>query len=53
MALVNKVMNLRIPYDAGKFFSSGITGSFSRRAQLHEVLIITIIIIIIIIIINC
>jgi hypothetical protein len=30
-ALVNMVMNLRVPYNAGKFLSS-----FSRRAQLHE-----------------
>jgi hypothetical protein len=28
---VNMVMNLRVPYNAGKFLSS-----FSRRAQLHE-----------------
>jgi hypothetical protein len=31
-ALMNMVMNLRVPYNAGKFLS----GSFSRRAQLHE-----------------
>jgi hypothetical protein len=36
-ALVNKVMNLRVPYNAGKFLSSCTTGGFSRRAQLHEV----------------
>jgi hypothetical protein len=35
-ALVNTVMNLRIPYNAGKFFSSCTIGGFSRRAQLHE-----------------
>jgi hypothetical protein len=32
-ALVNTVMNLRIPKNAGKFLSSCIIGSFSRRAQ--------------------
>jgi hypothetical protein len=35
-ALVNMVMNLRVPYNAGKFFSGCTIGSFSRRAQLHE-----------------
>jgi hypothetical protein len=35
-ALVNTVMNLRVPYNAGKFLSSCTIGSFSRRAQLHE-----------------
>jgi hypothetical protein len=35
-ALVNTVMKLRIPYNAGKFSSSCTIGSFSRRAQLHE-----------------
>jgi hypothetical protein len=35
-ALVNTVMNLRVPYNAGKFLSSCTSGSFSRRAQLHE-----------------
>jgi hypothetical protein len=35
-ALVNTVMNLRVPYNAGKFLSSCTTGSFSRRAQLHK-----------------
>jgi hypothetical protein len=34
--LVNTVMNLRVPYNAGKFLSSCTTGGFSRRAQLHE-----------------
>jgi hypothetical protein len=33
-ALVNTVMNLRIPQNAGKFLSGCTTGSFSRRAQL-------------------
>jgi hypothetical protein len=35
-ALVNTVMNLRIPKNAGKFLSRCIIGCFSRRAQLHE-----------------
>jgi hypothetical protein len=35
-ALVNAVMNLRLPYNTGKFLSSCTIGSFSRRAQLHE-----------------
>jgi hypothetical protein len=34
-ALVNAVMNLRFPYNVGKFLSSCATGGFSRRAQLH------------------
>jgi hypothetical protein len=32
-ALVNAVMNLRVPLNAGKFSSSFTIGSFSRRAQ--------------------
>jgi hypothetical protein len=36
-ALVNTVMNLRVPQNVGKFLSSFTTGGFSRRAQLHEV----------------
>jgi hypothetical protein len=36
-ALVNTVMNLRVPYNVGKFLISCTTGGFSRRAQLHEV----------------
>jgi hypothetical protein len=36
-ALVNTVMNLRVPYNARKFLSSCTIGSFSRSAQLHEV----------------
>jgi hypothetical protein len=36
-ALVNTVMNLRVPLIAGKFLSGCTTGGFSRRAQLHEV----------------
>jgi hypothetical protein len=35
-ALVNAVMNLRVPYNAGKFLSGCTIGSFSRRTQLHE-----------------
>jgi hypothetical protein len=35
-ALVNAVMNIRVPYNAGKFLSDCTIGSFSRRAQLHE-----------------
>jgi hypothetical protein len=35
-ALVNRVMNLRLPKNAGKFLSSCTTGGFSIRAQLHE-----------------
>jgi hypothetical protein len=35
-ALVNTVMNLRVPENTGKFLSSCTVGSFSRRAQLHE-----------------
>jgi hypothetical protein len=33
-ALLNTVMNLRVPYNAGKFLSGCTIGSFSRRAQL-------------------
>jgi hypothetical protein len=36
-ALQNTVMNLRVPYNVGKFLSSCVTGGFSIRAQLHEV----------------
>jgi hypothetical protein len=35
-AVVNTVMNLRGPLNAGKFSSSCTIGGFSRRAQLHE-----------------
>jgi hypothetical protein len=35
-ALVNTVMNLQVPSNAGKFLSSCTIGGFSRRAQLHE-----------------
>jgi hypothetical protein len=33
-ALVNMVMNLRVPYTAEKFLSTYTIGTFSRRAQL-------------------
>jgi hypothetical protein len=36
-ALVNTVMSLRVPYNFGKFLSSGATGGFSRRTQSREV----------------
>jgi hypothetical protein len=35
-ALVNTVMNLRIPVNVENFLSGCIIGSFSRRAQFHE-----------------
>jgi hypothetical protein len=35
-ALMNAVMNLQVPQNAGKFLSDCTIGSFSRRAQLHE-----------------
>jgi hypothetical protein len=35
-ALVNTVMNLRLPLNAGKLFCNFIIGGFSRRARLHE-----------------
>jgi hypothetical protein len=35
-ALVYAVMNLRVPYNAGKYLSGCTIGGFSRRAQLHE-----------------
>jgi hypothetical protein len=36
-ALVKTIMNLRVPENSGKFLSSCTICSFSRRAQLHEV----------------
>jgi hypothetical protein len=36
-ALVNTIMHLRVPQNAGKFLSGCAIGSFSRRAQFHEV----------------
>jgi hypothetical protein len=36
-ALMNTVMNLRIPYNVGKFLSSCTMGGFSRRAQLLKI----------------
>jgi hypothetical protein len=35
-ALVNTVMNLWVPWNAGKFLSSCTIGGFSRRAQLDK-----------------
>jgi hypothetical protein len=35
-ALVNAVMRLPVPKNAGKFWSGCTIGGFSRRAQLHE-----------------
>jgi hypothetical protein len=35
-ALVNTVLNLRVPYNAVKFLNGCTTGGFSRRAQLRE-----------------
>jgi hypothetical protein len=36
-ALVNTVMNLRVPINVGKFLSVCATGGFSRSTQLHGV----------------
>jgi hypothetical protein len=36
-ALVNTVMNLRVPLNVGKFLSCCTTGGFSIRAQFREV----------------
>jgi hypothetical protein len=35
-ALVNMVLNIRVPYNAVKFLSSCTAGGYSRRAYLHE-----------------
>jgi hypothetical protein len=35
-ALVNTILNLRVPYNAGKFLSGCTIGGSSRRAQLRE-----------------
>jgi hypothetical protein len=35
-ALVNTVMYLRVPQNAGKFLSGYTIGRFSRRAQLRK-----------------
>jgi hypothetical protein len=35
-ALVNTVMNFRVPQNAGKFLSGCTTGGFSRRARLRK-----------------
>jgi hypothetical protein len=37
-ALVNTVMNLRVPRNIGKFLSRCTTGGFSGRAPLHELM---------------
>jgi hypothetical protein len=39
-AAVNTAMNLQVPQNAGKFLSSCTTGGFSRRTQLHEVILV-------------
>jgi hypothetical protein len=36
-ALVNTVMNFRVPCNAGKFLSSYTTGCISEKVQLHGV----------------
>jgi hypothetical protein len=36
VVLVNTVLNLRVPRNAGKLLSSCTIGGFSRRAQLRE-----------------
>jgi hypothetical protein len=36
-ALVNTVMNLRVPYSVGKSLGRLVTGCFSRRTHLHRV----------------
>jgi hypothetical protein len=35
-ALLNTVMNLRVPQNAGKFLCGCTIDTFSRRAQLHD-----------------
>jgi hypothetical protein len=36
MALVNTVMNFRVPQNAGKFLSGCTIGGFSKLAQLRK-----------------
>jgi hypothetical protein len=36
-ALVNTIMNLRVPQNVEKFLSSCTNGGFSRRVQFHGV----------------
>jgi hypothetical protein len=36
-ALLNTIMNLCVPLNAGKFLSTCTTGCFTTRAQLHGV----------------
>jgi hypothetical protein len=35
--LVNKAINLRVPWNIGNFFSNWATGNFSRRSKVHGV----------------
>jgi hypothetical protein len=35
-AVVNTIMNLRVPKNSGKFLSSCTVGGFSRRSQLFN-----------------
>jgi hypothetical protein len=35
-ALVNEILNLRVPYNVGKFLSSCTIGDFSRRVQFQS-----------------
>jgi hypothetical protein len=37
-ALVNAVMNLQVPYNAGKLSSGYTTGGLSNSAQIHIVI---------------
>jgi hypothetical protein len=36
-ALVKTILNLRVPYNVGKFLKSCTTGGISRRAHFHIV----------------
>ena len=38
-AIVNAVMNLRVPYNTGNFLTRSEPVSFSRRTLFHEVII--------------
>jgi hypothetical protein len=38
MALVNTLINLRVPQNVGEFLSGCATGGLSRRVQLHGVI---------------
>jgi hypothetical protein len=35
---VNMAMNLPVPQNVGKFLSSCVAGCFSRKTELHEVI---------------